>query len=341
MGSFDLLHRQSDRRATYATLQGLTWSDELSAWVSADPEAIRAALRAPEIEVIDFRSVYATLSERFSIDFRPTVQVLDHVALGLNGQPHHEVRRRQTLYLKSVTEAALAAYGDSLAAQLAAHADSGSFCLARDLAFPAVDAMFGVLSGFRLDDRGGTSFSSIFDRRLGLNRRKAINEGIARLIAGTEDPVALEGVLTRISLSVVGADSLYGSLTQSLRQVLDSHPGRPLARIDWPAEIPATAVPYVDRIARQTVTIAGTRIAAGERVRLYVEALKSGPDGPSAGLFGIGAHVCLGKHLSIKAWQMMVAALRSHPGTLTVTEHRFRPNDYLFNADDALIVAVS
>jgi hypothetical protein len=339
---FKLLHRNLDRLAQYASLDAIAWSDDLSSWVCADPKTVRSLLRLSELRVIDFRNVYGTLTKKLDLDFSPTTKVLDFVALGLNGQEHREVRKDETLYLKEVASLAVEAFDASIAGSLQSLMDGRSkICLAQEVVSPAVAKMFFVISGIEAFAKEEPSLSLIFDRMLSLNRRRKINSRINELLAKLEQSESGKDASMRVSLQVVGADSIFGALTQSLAIILEHNEGRMLSEIDWPCEVPETAVPYVDRIATTDFELGGANVKAGDRVRIYVQALKNDPNMAPAELFGIGAHICLGKAISMRTWKSLTLRLSRIDTKLNVVEHSMRRPDFLFNAPSSLKVSIS
>jgi len=331
-----LLHHADNRADIYRQQPPLWHEDTLDAWCCASPELIRALLRHPDVDVIDFRGVVASLSARFGQDFSHSAAVLDHVTLGLSGPEHLAARRAQTLFLKARAEPALDAFRSTLGPDLAVAAArrDEAFDFAFDVLAPALGALFVTLTGVAGDAPGATpSLSQLFDRYLGVNRRLQIEKRLgARLVELAAAKVAPEEALMRVALTVVGADSLFAALCESLRAVLAEAPDMRLCDIDWPAAMPRTGVPYVDRFARKAIEIDGQTIAAGARLRLYVEAIAFAEPERATDLFGVGAHLCLGKAISQQVWLDLTAALAALPVRLSLIEHAWRRSDFLFNA---------
>ncbi len=56
--------------------------------------------------------------------------------------------------------------------------------------------------------------------------------------------------------------------------------------------------------------------------------------------FGVGAHVCLGKALSMRAWQHVSRTLRQQTARIELVDYRYRRSDHLFNAPEAMTIKV-
>lgn len=338
-----LLHRAEDRWDTYARLTGLRWEDGLEAWISAEPRVLREILRNPSIETIDFRKIYQTLAERLSMDFGVTLEILDHVALGLNGTEHRDIRREQTLFLKNGSDAALEAFETDLAECLPPLMRSGgNVDFANQVVAPALSTLFSAWIGVPVNDNTcGASLSQVFDRYLGLNRRRDINRRVEDRLTQMAARCERREAAMRVALSIVGADSIFGGFSQSLAHIFSANAGKKLCEIEWPGEMPRTGVPYVDRIAARDVVIDGTEISAGDRLRLYVEQLGCEQDGRPAELFGLGTHVCLGKALTQRAWKALTEILSTFDARVCLLEYQYRRPDFLFNAPRKMEVSIT
>jgi cytochrome P450 len=113
-----------------------------------------------------------------------------------------------------------------------------------------------------------------------------------------------------------------------------------MSEIGWSDGLPATGVPYVDRLAVRAVEIGGCRIEAGQRIRLYLDALKHSQGKDHSLYFGAGRHACLGRVIAQKCWRILTGNLRSIPRTVTIERIDYRPWDGVFNCPISVMVAV-
>ncbi|GGE45402.1 cytochrome P450 family protein [Actibacterium pelagium] len=251
MDDYSLLHRQPDRIAVYKSSDRLEWNDGLGTWFSADIETIQKILRDREVfHVVNFRLIYESFADRFGLDFRRLVKVLDHVPLGLNGEEHMAERRAQTLYLKQAVPDAAKAFEETFDEHLTRVLDAaGEADFLTEVLLPSNTAMFFELTGLPAEkDQLRASWSQIFDRKISLNRRLKIDAQVAAALEQFREELSPDDTLRRLALNIVGADSIIASCSESVAAVLRAHLGQRLCEMNWPEEMPRTGVPYVDRI---------------------------------------------------------------------------------------------
>jgi hypothetical protein len=144
------------------------------------------------------------------------------------------------------------------------------------------------------------------------------------------------------ALIILGHDSLLGSLGASLLAVLEGSAGeRRLCDLTYPDALPATGVPYVERVARTDCQIGEFKFREGERVRLFLDACPArGSAGEETPFFGKGRHLCIGRELSQWTWRVLAQQLARVPHRVRVTATRLRPHDYIFNMYDSIEVSI-
>ena len=133
-------------------------------------------------------------------------------------------------------------------------------------------------------------------------------------------------------------DSIVGSLGNSLLKVLqEDGAGKRLCDLRFPAVLPATAVPYVERFAKQDCVLKEARIGKGDRVRLYLDD-GSGGHAEERPFFGKGRHSCLGEELSTWLWKTLTSELGKLPLALTVKKVERRKPDWVFVYHSSILV---
>lgn len=337
-----LLHRSPDRWGFYASAPPLSWSEQLSCWITADRDLILAILKDEEFEVIDFKTETEKLGRRFGVDFGAAEGLLDQVPLGQEGPRHTATRKQGAMAIRQNSEIALKKFAEIVDEKLgSAFATNRNFNIVSEVFSPAVRALMSSVSGIRIDIEDGVdSLSLIFDRMLSLNRRKALNQRLETVLASHAGACPIEDVTVRTALSVIGADSILGALAESFVHEIGRNPGKPMSRISWSEKLPVTSIPYVDRIMARTKVVAGTKIDRGQRIRLYLDTFQ--PDYPDRldPYFGVGRHTCLGKALSLKAWRILTAALGNIDRCVRIIDVQYRKSDFLFNTPNVVKIAV-
>lgn len=326
------IHGAPDRARFYAQLDDIEWSEELRAWMSAAPEIIHTLLRHPDVDVLDFRQILPVIAEKTDVDLSGATEMFGAVALGMNGEEHLAARREQMLMLKQNTPAALDRFRSSLEDGLARFVKDGGGNLVASVTYPAGRDMMLALSGIDADT--GTldfSLSQIFDRYLSLGKRRRISATLSEIISKASQDMPRHEAVTRTALSVIGADSIVGALGVSVLHDAERNPGKRFSEFEWSTDIPRTGVPYADRFAVADIEIAGKQIKKGDRLRLYYDSLGMAACPRHRDYYGIGAHVCLGKAVSMQAWTIFRETFSRVDLTPQIKRVAYRRGDCMFN----------
>jgi len=100
-------------------------------------------------------------------------------------------------------------------------------------------------------------------------------------------------------------------------------------RPELPERAAGTAVPYVERFAKQDCIVNGAGIRKDDRVRLYLDDGSAG-QAEKRPFFGKGRHSCLGEELSTWLWRTLTAELGKLPLAGTIEKVERRKPDWVF-----------
>ena len=327
-----LVHRSERKKAFYLGSQELFWSDELRCWVTCTPELIESIQKNPAFRVVDQSGELERIKARLNLDLSHTARVFDHVPVNVEGQEHGARRRRIAKALSARTAEALERF-DRLARRLCAEhlGRPGTSDLVSDLFEPLILELAHGLSGVTLSRRPDfLSPTQIFDKSLGLSRRKLINEQIGLLRAKACEAMPDEDADTAVALAILGSDTILGSLALSFVERISAHPGRALRDIDWGDRLTATAVPFIERQALETVRFGETQVKPGEIVRLYLDRLALEDVDQRDRFFGTGRHSCAGRAVAQQAWRLLCAVLVASPYHIRIDGLKLREADCMF-----------
>jgi hypothetical protein len=139
-----------------------------------------------------------------------------------------------------------------------------------------------------------------------------------------------------VALSMVGYDSIVASLGCSLLHMLGQAEGERFCDLNFPPELPATGVPYIERFAVRDCTVDAASIRAGDRVRLYLDAGTSdqADDRP---YFGKGRHSCIGEDMSTWLWRTVAAELSLVPLVCVIESTTQRKPDWVFTYYSSIV----
>jgi cytochrome P450 len=304
-----------------------------------------AILKSADFAVVDYAASYAELERRLGIDWGALIDALHFIPLAREGRHHAELRRNFAQLINARSALAKAAVEEYLVetVPLVFRARRKAE-LVQELIRPATDVLFGALLGAPVPDAAADrpSVSQVFDRTLGLNRRKRMQNSVMRLsqvFANARELATSTEYAT--ALIILGHDSLLSSLGVSLLAVLEGAGERRLCDLAHSDFLPRTGVPYVERVAQKDCAIGGFTFRAGDRARLYLDACPArGHADEEAPYFGMGRHSCLGKDLSQFAWRIVSQELVRLPLRVRIIETRVRANDYIFNMHERIEVSI-
>jgi cytochrome P450 len=341
------LHHDSQKGASYRGFAPIQWSESLQSWCVFDADFMIAIMKSQDFVVVDYAAEYGRLAQRTRIDWQCLVDVLHSIPLTSEGTHHTQLRRdfAQLISARSAAaKAAVAEFADKSIPLLFRNRQRSE--LVDDLIEPVTDLLFGILLGVPVPEVSlkGPSVSQIFDRSLSLNRRIQLQDALRHLSKSLADKTndLTTSIEYATALLVVGHDSLLGSLGASLVALLEEQAeGARLCDISYPATLPRTGVPYVERVAKRDCTARGTEFRAGDRIRLFLDACPArGTSSNEAPYFGKGRHLCLGMDLTQWVWRTLTHSLAPLPFRLRIIETRLRENDYVFNVYDRIEVSV-
>jgi len=339
------LHQQPDRRETYEQLRPFSFDDRLGVLCVYDAEMIAAIFRSEDFRTNPFADHYRQIAERTGIDFQASIDALDHIPFSKEGEEHRRLRTDMNKVVSAQSRehiTGMEAFIDDLAAK--AFVAGSEIELTSQFARPIFFELFG--RWLNVDEREfmeDSHCSQVFDGAMSLNRRKRVNaslNGLRCAFAERADRIPTTPEIA-VAMNVVGNDALMGSLVLSLWHVLEQNPGARLSDIAFPANLVATGVPFIERIANRDIEINGMKVAKDEKVRLVIDATSRQITGEEADLFfGKGRHLCIGKPMTLVIWRAIAKSLREIPLRFTLQDMKLRTADYAFNFPEFARISV-
>jgi cytochrome P450 len=334
-----LEHDPREHRRHRVSSPALEWVPSLGCWCVFDAKAINVILKSTDFAAADFVELHRGLERRVGIDCSTLIRVLQHTPTANEGKRHAETRKElaQTIakQLASTKELTAKVTQDLVAKVCVAGAQVD---LVSELVQPICDATFSGLLGVTCPKpKTGPSGSQIFDFYLGLRRRRELNANATELmqhLCAQQENLSTTPDYA-IALSNLGHDSIVGSLGCSLLNVLLKGAGARLCDLSFPAAMPATGVPYIERFAVKDCVIEDAEVREGDRMRLYLDARTSGEERP---YFGKGRHSCLGEELSKWMWRTLTAELAKMPLAYTLEGVTRRKPDWVFTFYSSILV---
>jgi len=330
------LHQQPDRRETYERLRPFSFDDQLGVLCVYDADMIAAIFRSEDFRTNPFADHYREIAERTGLDFQASIDTLDHIPFSKEGEEHRRLRTEMNKVVSAQSReniAGMEAFIDGLTARL--FVAGNAIELTQQFARPIFFELFG--RWLKVDESEfmeESHFSQVFDGVMSLNRRKRVNgslHGLRCAFAERADHIPTTPDFA-VAMNVLGNDALMGSLALSLWHVLEQNPGARLSEIEFPSNLVATGVPFIERIANRDIEVGGMAVAKDEKVRLVIDATSRQITGEEADLFfGKGRHLCIGKPMTLVIWRAIARALHRLPLRFTLLDMKLRTADYAFN----------
>lgn len=296
--------------------------------ISSEPAEI---LRAADLDVVPYAHRITTLADRLGIDLSATISVLNVIPLCQQRHTHPDMRRAMAALIADRSDTLKAQIPTIAATRLSPLTRPGRVELVAEVIEPLVSDVLSTLIGVRLNMAQSSHISRVFSQVMGVAKRRRLDEELIALRHSLQDafPRADEQELgLKLSLAILGRDALSGTLGCSLHEVFATTPGRAFCDMDWPDLPPRTGVPYIDRVALRDVEVGGVALDAGRTVRAALSEYENSAD-PKARLafFGAGAHLCLGRALSLDLWRAMAAFMRTSPLVPHALDYTLRRDD--------------
>jgi len=322
-----MFHLRDDKDSLFEALAPGTEAEGDKMAHVFDGELASEILKSPEFEVISLQNIFEDISARTGLDFRASISVLKNMPLFLNGSDHKRVRSEMAGILAATREDQTAAIEESTRKAFSANLiNGGSMDLVTDLTGP-------IFRAFTTAEwtEGATeeNYPRIMDPIYSLNKRRQINQSWAHVISTHSDKTISAEV--KLALLTLGNDTFRGSLAISLWKTIERNKNVALKDIPWPETIPATSLPYADRVALSDWERNGFKIKAGHRVRVVLEASALyGPLETSDCLFGKGRHMCVGRPAAETAWRTIVEQVKNSPLFARPVTLTYRDPDTMF-----------
>jgi cytochrome P450 len=329
------LHHQPDKCRRYEALRPYYFDEDLNVLCVLDARLISAIFRSEDFRINPFADHYRAIAERTGIDFAASISALDHIPFSKEGEEHQRLRSAMTAVVSADSREHIGGMetfvGDLVRELFVAGSEIE---LVQQLARPVFYELFS--RWLKVDEKEflkESNISQVFDGAMSLNRRKKVNRDLHELscaFSKRRDLLPTTPELA-VGMNVLGNDALMGSLVLSAWHLLEQHPGARFSEIAFPPNLPATGVPFIERIANRDVEIDGMKVAKDEKVRLMIDATSRQVTGDEADLFfGKGRHLCIGKPMTLIIWRSVAKAIASLPLRFTTGEMRLRSGDYAF-----------
>ena len=335
--------RDPERKTIFREKNGFWWSDEMKCWMISEPHAISQILKDSNFTVHTYN--FGEIAARLGISFIHQKLLRAHLPVAIEGKDHTSLRRKFDQAISTNTGRALATFESYLANAIPILFEANTpsrFCVIDDLLKPSVRSANLAIAG--IEDCGVDDLESLplfFDGSLSLKRRRYVEQLIENVYSSLPTAMSAEEKYFRIAMLALNMNTLLGSISESFLTVVKRNAGINLKYMDWDPELPATALPMIERRAIANSKLCGNEICAGDRVQSFVDIDGFEKDrGPqySELYFAAGPHKCPGMNYSRKIWNILTRRMKTIDKRLRVLAIEYRPNDGIFNMLEKLEV---
>lgn len=336
-------HTDPARGAVFAASLGrpIEFDRALDAWIVIDPGIVSALLRDPRVTAISTAAASVFLEERYSVRLSTLVAVAELLPLGLDGQPHLAVRRQMARIVSKGQERLAGLMPGLVEKHFAPLAHSAEVELCTECVAPFVEELFSrIIDGQETILFRPRTLARIFDRLTSIATRIAIDAELAALRAHLV-ALGIEDLDLTLAFLMIGRDSLLSTLAESLADIARNAGGAALPDLAYPAMPPQTGVSVTERMVGEDLSIGGQDLRKGDRLRLYFQGYAHLPaEADKLLMFGTGLHSCLGRGLSLDAWQALVAWLSRVPRRMELVGYAVYP-DPIFTMPEYVRIRLS
>lgn len=269
------------------------------------------------------------LANRLALDLSTTLAVMERLPLWQSGTDHTSLRREVASFLSENRKEKNKAASERVRLCFESYLDATDIDLLaaiRDVVHIFMEEVTGLplISGISSD------MPSVFSSNLGIRSRKRL-ESCLRMqmeFARKHFPHESESRhLLRVGQWTMGRDALIGTIGLSLYHHLTLLDGRPLNTIRLSIIPTHTGIPAIGRIAQKDLSVAGCPVSKGALIECRLDTLANQPENDRRHFFGAGAHLCLGRPLTLSLMTMIADFLLQHDFGLQTYNFHLAEND--------------
>lgn len=337
--SFLTFHRDEARHEVYPSPPRPIYDEASKTWMVTDPFEAIEILGEPGLVAVPVS--FNGLAGRFNVNLDDVTRVSTHVPLYLEGTAHETARRRITERVVSRRGAIRSWVEADLAGYFAPLGRPGKVEVMSEVVTPMVYGFLAAFVGVDLRRAPPIDLASlVFDGAITLRRRLAVFEQLRSLgeYLGAEIPDASQDEIDLLRVTLMfGKDPLIASFGESVKWMVEHHPGMAFADMTYPDSLPQTGVPFVERLATQRISRGDVVFEPGDRLRLFVQGFGYLEDLTKLHrYFGARSHVCPGRPMSIELWKFVSGILAGFSTRPSVARYEVRRDNYIFTGPSLL-----
>jgi hypothetical protein len=328
------LHSAEDRHAVFAGLAPRVWREDdlLRMWIVADPQVIQEILRRPEAALMDLGEILAAVKAKFGVELANVEYACKVLPVLVQEDVHPAIRKQFAAFISGCLAELDAQLPDIMKSSLSPLRRKGGVDLLAEVVNPLIQRTFSIFLKSDMPAEFLTlHVTEILSFKAMVAHLKKLDDRIATVLSHLRATTANEEeVGWKFTCLVFGLHTVTMMLAESIVAALRTSEatGQPAAKLpDFPVE---TGVPVSHRRAKADFQVAGHNFAAGDFIRLQMQALGySSVSEDRRFIFGTGVHSCLGKHVSLRIWDAFRREFDAVNVTARVIDYRLAPSHYI------------
>lgn len=295
-------------------------------------EDIARLLGSGDFLIVDYANRHRALADHFGLDFSNIIFAIQHVPLCLMGAEHAASRKRIATLMAEGSADAVSFIQNDIAGMVAKLHAPGPHDVMQEFVHPCVNGLLAASTGITSALGHDPVMSQIFSQTAGIAKRKRMNAELGKLretIASQRPDLNETEIGDRVALFILGTDALKGTLARSIHALYIQSGGK--VPTTFMEEYPATGVPYIQRLSEVACPFDGVISPENTHFSARLDEFER-PENASFRnrFFGYGAHLCLGRKLSVLLWKVIQEAMHDFPAEIDITDYALRKDD-VFN----------
>jgi hypothetical protein len=277
---------------------------------------------------LDLNGALNTVKAKYGLELPHVDYACSVIPMLVRGDVHAAVRKSFALFLAGRLAELDQRLHALVKASLAPFGRKGRVDIVAQVVNPLVRGVFSTFLGSEMPSEFLTihvieilTFKALVAHLRSLEARLGKMLSYLRATTSGEDEIAC-----KLICLVFGVDSVSMMLTESLVMALRATPAA--ARLpDYPRE---TGVPVLQRVANRDFEIDGHKFAAGDLIRLQMQSLGYSEHADHRKvIFGAAAHTCLGKHVSLRIWDVFRDEFNAMVVSGRVVDYKLSPSHFI------------
>ncbi|MCA0433098.1 MAG: cytochrome P450 [Proteobacteria bacterium] len=326
------LHQLRHRRDAFASLDPKVWWEDgiIKATVVAEPQVVVDVLRRPDSSLPDWNYFVGGAERVLGRRLEHLREASEFMPVLMHNEAHAKARKSLAIYLANRLQA-LEPGLPSIAGDAAARMLAGSTVdLFAEVVRPVVLKVGSVLIDADMPpDFLDRELSGVFPGSKSPSEFARINDDFGHVFAFLKPRCgSSEELANKLCCLTFGIDSLTMLLIESIITAIDeAGEARAIKLPDYPVE---TGVPVTSRYVKSDFEIDGGKFPAGTSVRLQMQSLGySNENVHQQAIFGAGAHVCVGKQITLRLWTQFAKAINELELKGRIVSYELRKSMYV------------